>query len=189
MEKRNEAPARMAIHPGSILKEEIRERGIKQRELALQMGIQPSHLSEIIRGKRPVNKGIADKLERVLGLPSIHWMRLQLAYEYDLMGLPRETGVIEPVHPGRILNFELSRRGVSASELEAKMGIPAGQLGELLSEKCRLDAGLALMLEAAVGINASRLLSMQNEYDMLMAEQDSSFMERLRHIRQIAAAL
>ena len=189
MEKRNEAPARMAIHPGSILKEEIRERGIKQRELAQQMGIQASHLSEIIRGKRPVNKSIADKLERVLGLPSINWMRLQLAYEYDMIGLPRESGVIEPVHPGKILKVELAHRGISVSELETKMGIPPGRLDELLAEKCRLEAGLAMMLEAAIGTNASWLLSLQNEYDMFMAERDASFMEKLRHIRQIAAAL
>jgi hypothetical protein len=28
---------------------------------------------------------------------------------------------------------------------------------------------------------------MQNEYDMLMAERDESFMEKLKHIRRIAA--
>ena len=86
MGTKNEAPARMAIHPGSILKEELRERGIKQRELAQRTGLQPSHLSEIIRGKRDVTKRIADKLETELGIPSIDWMRLQLAYDYDWNG-------------------------------------------------------------------------------------------------------
>ena len=45
------------------------------------------------------------------------------------------------------------------------------------------------MMEAALGVDAGPLLDMQNEYDMMMAERDASFMEKLRHIRQIAAAL
>jgi hypothetical protein len=31
------------------------------------------------------------------------------------------------------------------------------------------------------------LLAMQNEYDMLMAERNESFMEKIKHIRRIAA--
>ena len=93
MGTRNEAPARMAIHPGTILKEELRERKIKQRELAEQIGMQPSHLSEIVRGKRPMTKAVADKLETVLGIPSIDWMRLQLAYDYKI--LDQESGFTE----------------------------------------------------------------------------------------------
>lgn len=189
MGKRNDIPAQMAIHPGSILKEELRERGIKQKELARQMGIQASHLSEIICGKRPVTKSVADKLERVLGIPSIDWMRLQLAYEYDTMNLPRKTGTIEPIHPGRILGTELARRGVMLSDLATEMDVSPEQLTALSEGTIRLDAELAMMLEAAIGIKASWLLSMQNAYDMMIAERDTSFMDKLRKIRQLAAAL
>ena len=189
METRNEAPARMAIHPGSILKEELLERKIKQRELAQRMGVQPSHLSEIIRGKRPLTKSIADKLERVLDIPSIDWMRIQLAYEYDTIGLPRESGVIEPVHPGRILKSELTRQHIPVQALATEMGLSGQQLNAFIEEKVRLDAELAIMLEAAIGLKASWLLSLQNEYDMQVAEHNESFMAKLRHIRQIAAAL
>ena len=86
----------MAIHPGTILKEELRERKIKQRELSEQMGMQPSHLSEIVRGKRPMTKTVADKLEAVLGIPSIDWMRLQLAYDYKI--LDQEAGFSESLN-------------------------------------------------------------------------------------------
>ncbi len=44
-----------------------------------------------------------------------------------------------------------------------------------------------MMMEAALGVEAAPLLAMQNEYDMQMAEQDESFMEKLRNIRRIAA--
>lgn len=189
MGTKNEAPARMAIHPGSILKEELRERGIKQRELAQQTGLQPSHLSEIIRGKRDVTKRIADKLETELGIPSIDWMRLQLAYDYDLIGIPRDPGIIEPVHPGKIVKAEISRRDISVDHLANEMGIPVQQLDGLLEERIKLDTKTAMMMEAAIGLKASWLLTLQNEYDMLAAGRDASFMEKLKHIRQIAAAL
>ena len=83
MATKNEAPALMAIHPGSILKEEIIERGISQKDLAKGIGMQPSHLNEIIKGKRSINKQVADKLEEVLGIPSIDWINFQIRFDYD----------------------------------------------------------------------------------------------------------
>lgn len=185
----NETPARMAIHPGTILKEEIRERKMKQLDLAHQLGMQPSHLSEIIRGKRSITKSIADRLERVLGIPSIDWMRLQLAYDYDLIGLPRQTGLIEPVHPGRIIQAEIDHRGINPLSLAQEIGISPRQLNDLLDARIKLDTEIALMLEAATSLKAAWLLAMQNEYDISIAQHDISFMEKLKRIRQIAAAL
>ena len=46
-----------------------------------------------------------------------------------------------------------------------------------------------MMLEVALGVPAAPLLAMQNEYNMLMAERDKSFMKKLNNIRRIAAAL
>ena len=82
MATRNEAPALMAIHPGSILKEELIERSISQKDFAKMITMQPSHLSEIIKGKRSITKQVADKLEEVLGIPSIDWVNLQIGFDY-----------------------------------------------------------------------------------------------------------
>lgn len=38
-----------------------------------------------------------------------------------------------------------------------------------------------------LGGGVAPLLAMQNEYDMLMAERNESFMEKLKYIRRIAA--
>lgn len=37
------------------MREELRERGIKQKDFAKQIGMQATHLSEFIRGKRNLN--------------------------------------------------------------------------------------------------------------------------------------
>ena len=95
----------------------------------------------------------------------------------------------QPTHPGEVLKDELEYRGISQRGLAKKIGISYSVLNEVLNGKRALNTELALMMEAALGVEAAPLLAMQNEYDMLMAERDASFMEKLRRIRQIAAAL
>lgn len=76
-------PAR-AVHPGEVLREELRGRGIKQKELAQMMGVQPTHLNEFIKGKRNMTEELAMKLEAQLGIPFKSWMNLHNGYVYDL---------------------------------------------------------------------------------------------------------
>lgn len=72
-----------AIHPGEILREELQERGIKQKDFAKQIGVQATHLNAFIRGKRNLNDDLAMKLERHLGIPYKTWMNLHSGYMYD----------------------------------------------------------------------------------------------------------
>ena len=75
-------PAR-AIHPGEILREELQERGIKQKEFAQAIGVQATHLNEFIKGKRNLNEDLAMKLESQLGIPFKTWMSLHTGYMYE----------------------------------------------------------------------------------------------------------
>ena len=85
METRNENPTPwIATHPGTILKLELEERGISQKEFAEMLDMQKSHLNEIIKGKRAMSISVADKIEEVLGISSVSLMNLQTQYEYDL---------------------------------------------------------------------------------------------------------
>lgn len=72
-----------ATHPGEILGEELKARGIKQKAFAEQIGMQPTHLSELIKGKRNITSDIAMRLENALGIPYKNWMNLQSGYDYD----------------------------------------------------------------------------------------------------------
>lgn len=74
-----------AVHPGEILNEELKERGIKQKELAAKIGIQPSHLNELIKGKRSFTVALAMALEKELGIPYDSWMQMQYSYEHDCL--------------------------------------------------------------------------------------------------------
>ncbi len=72
-----------AIHPGEILREELLAREIKQKDFACLIGVSPTHLNEVIKGKRDINRDLAIKLEQQLGIRYESWMRLQDAYYYD----------------------------------------------------------------------------------------------------------
>lgn len=71
------------IHPGFILGNELRVRGLTQKSFAEKVGVQPSHLSEIIKGKRSVTEQLAVKFEEALTIPADHWIQLQAKYDYN----------------------------------------------------------------------------------------------------------
>lgn len=93
----------------------------------------------------------------------------------------------QPTHPGEVLKEELEFRGISQRGLAKEIGISYSVLNEVLNGKRPLSPELAMMMEAALGVDAAPLLTMQNEYDMLMAERNETFMEKLRQIRRVAA--
>ena len=95
----------------------------------------------------------------------------------------------QPTHPGEVLKDEIELRGISQCSLAREMGISYSVLNEVLNGMRALNIELALMMEAALGVDAASLLAMQNEYDMQMAERNESFMEKLKQIRRVAVVL
>lgn len=73
-----------ATHPGVLIKDELDMiPDLNQRILAKELGVQPSFLNEIIKGKRPVTADIAILLEKILGISADYWMKFQSQYEID----------------------------------------------------------------------------------------------------------
>ena len=70
------------VHPGFIIKMELKARGIKQKNFAERIAIQQSHLSEILKGNRNISDQMAETIANVLGIPSAHLIKLQAAYTY-----------------------------------------------------------------------------------------------------------
>lgn len=98
------------IHPGSVLGEELKSRGIRQKEFAARIGMQASHLSALIHGTRNFTADIASKVESALeGIPATFWMRLQSQYILDKNKLERRysshvDGYKNTPRPSAVLN-------------------------------------------------------------------------------------
>ncbi len=84
METKNENPAPfMAVHPGMMIKPELKERGISQKDFATMIGVQASHLSEVLNGKRALTTDLAVKIESAIGLPAKVLLSAQTQYELE----------------------------------------------------------------------------------------------------------
>ena len=73
----------IATHPGEMIKDELKERNMTQKQLSELTGIKPSVLSETINGKRSVSLSVAMALEKAMGIPAEVWMNLQTQFDID----------------------------------------------------------------------------------------------------------
>lgn len=94
-----------------------------------------------------------------------------------------------PIHPGEIIKDEIEYRGISQRRLAAQMGISYTLLNEVLNGKRQVNTELAMLIEAAIDLDADTLVRMQARYNMQVARKDKTFTERLAKIRQTAALL
>ena len=60
---------------------EIEAREVSKKDFAAQLGLHPSQLSELIKGKRHVSATLALKLEKLWDISADFWMRMQVQYD------------------------------------------------------------------------------------------------------------
>lgn len=82
--KRNVIVPFEATHPGTVIRDEIEARKITQKQLANDIGVLPTFLNEIIKGKRPITADFALLLEKALEIPAELWMKFQSQYQIDM---------------------------------------------------------------------------------------------------------
>ena len=81
-----------AVHPGRILKDELRELGISPTEFARQINVPANRISMILNGKRAISGDTALRLGHWFGNEPQFWLNLQ--NQFDLVAAEKETGGI-----------------------------------------------------------------------------------------------
>lgn len=76
-----EAKKALLSCPGDTIQDTIDEVGMSQAELAERLGRSIPKLNELIKGKAPITKDTATKLEYVLGIPTSFWLNLERRYQ------------------------------------------------------------------------------------------------------------
>ncbi len=72
----------VAIYPGEYLAEEIKARGISQKELARRMGRPLNAINEIINGKKAITAETALQLEEAMPeIPARFWLNLETDFQ------------------------------------------------------------------------------------------------------------
>ncbi len=73
------------VHPGEILLEEfLKPMGISQNKLAVDIGVPPRRINEIVREKRRITADTALRLGRYFGISAQFWLGLQMDYDLDM---------------------------------------------------------------------------------------------------------
>ena len=73
------------IHPGEVLLEEfLKPMGLSQNKLALNIGVPPRRINEIVLEKRRITADTALRLSRFFGTSAEFWLGLQSQYDLDV---------------------------------------------------------------------------------------------------------
>ncbi|MCH5235340.1 MAG: HigA family addiction module antidote protein [Muribaculaceae bacterium] len=95
----------------------------------------------------------------------------------------------QPTHPGEVLRDEIESRGITQTKLANEIGVRVSLLNELINGKRNFTIEYAMMIEAALGIDADFWVRMQANYDRKMANLNKKFMDKISNIRRIAVVL
>ena len=78
------------IHPGEILLEDfMKPLGITARQLAADMDVPPSRISDIVNGARPISADTALQLGLFFSMDPHYWLNSQT--EYDMRTVMRNS--------------------------------------------------------------------------------------------------
>lgn len=73
------------VHPGEVLLEEfLKPMGLSQNKLALNIGVHPRRINEIVLEKRRITADTALRLSKFFGTSAEFWVGLQSQYDLDV---------------------------------------------------------------------------------------------------------
>lgn len=73
------------VHPGEVLLEEfLKPMSLSQNRLALDIGVPPRRINEIVLGKRSITADTALRLGRYFQMSPQFWLGLQMDYDLDV---------------------------------------------------------------------------------------------------------
>ena len=75
----------VAIPPGATIEEQLNDRGMSQKELAVRMDMSEKHINKLINGDVLLTPEIAVKLEMALGVPAKFWNNLEAIYREKII--------------------------------------------------------------------------------------------------------
>ena len=131
MERRNNLKELIpfkATHPGSIIAEELDFRGFKHNEIAQLIGMQPTHFSSLLKGRRTMSAEVALKIEKHIGLKADVLMALQSQYEVDCKRIEQRK-IDESIAETKLMEISAV---INLSALIKAKYIPAGSAQEIL---------------------------------------------------------
>lgn len=77
-----------------------------------------------------------------------------------------------PIHPGEILEDELTELGISAAELARILHVPTNRITQIINGQRAITADTALRLGQWLGTGAELWLNLQKSYELRLAQRE-----------------
>lgn len=72
------------VAPGAMLDEWRSEHGVDVETMAVRLSLTDYQYRHLVRGGYALTPALADRLERVTGIPTTMWLKLEETYREDL---------------------------------------------------------------------------------------------------------
>src|SRR5215468_12534156 len=88
-----------AVHPGRLLKRELKARALSANRVALDLGVPPGRITDILNGRRAITADTAVRLGRYFGNRAHFWLDLQSQYDIALVEKEKGKEIARRVRP------------------------------------------------------------------------------------------
>ncbi len=102
----------IATPPGATIREQLRDRGMSQKEFAARMDMSEKHISRLINGDVQLTPEVAVRLEMVLGVPAKFWNNLEAIYREKIVKVEAENAMDSDAELARLFPYsEMAKFG------------------------------------------------------------------------------
>jgi addiction module HigA family antidote len=91
---------------------------------------------------------------------------------------------LPPIHPGKHIEQGLEVLGLSNAEAARILGCSRAFIGDLVRGKRDLSMEMCFKISGLLGSTPEFWAALQNQYDLKIAERDTSLLNAVRKIRQ-----
>jgi antitoxin HigA-1 len=89
----------LAVHPGRLLKRELKARALSANRLALDLGVPSGRITDILNERRSITADTAVRLARYFGNSPQFWLELQGQYDIAMIERRRGKEIAQRVRP------------------------------------------------------------------------------------------
>lgn len=102
----------IAVPPGATIREQLRYRGMNQKEFAARMDMSEKHISKLINGEVQLTIDTARRLEMVLSVPAQFWCNLEAIYREKLAKVKEENEMEADIQIAKTIPYkEMAKYG------------------------------------------------------------------------------
>jgi addiction module HigA family antidote len=88
-----------AVHPGRLLRRELKARVLSANRLSLDLGVPSGRITDILNGRRAITADTGVRLGRYFGNGAQFWLDLQSQYDIAIVEKERGPEIARRVRP------------------------------------------------------------------------------------------